>query len=139
MTFTDEQKKVLTDCVAAVEPINKIFRPLFWAWHERLTHNEIKELREFLNALAKAGSEVVPTVMAMLYLGRDVTGGKISIQKPNGDYYVLSVIEEVQNEMKKFRSNTDPYQTIFDSHPDDLCDWLKKACEIVTEADELDY
>ena len=75
----------------------------------------------------------MPYIISLLYYGRDLAAHNIVLQKPNGDYYVLSVCEQLETEFNKFSEADDPYSVAFVSDPDKLVDWLRTACSIVEE------
>jgi hypothetical protein len=143
MEIAKEQKELLMKCMDSIDAV-RIFRKLFWKWYEgpvRLlgesTRDQLRQLREFMCAEDKVGSDTMPYVMVMLYYGRDLAARKIALQKPNGDYYVLSVCEQLQSELDHYFDADDPYFPVFECRPDDLCDWLKHAVEIVDEANTI--
>lgn len=143
MNLSSEQKSLLQNCIDSIESV-RIFRKLFWKWHDgpvRLvgesTRDQLCQLREFMRLEEKAGFDKVPFVMAMLYYGRDMAANKVVLQKPNGDYYVLSVAEQLQKELDNYYNSDDPYYTVFQSDPHDLCDWLKSAVMVVDEANTM--
>lgn len=143
MKVSAEQRDLLQNCIDSIESV-RIFRKLFWKWHEgpvrimgESTRDQLRQLREFLRLEEKAGFDKVPFVMAMLYYGRDLAAHKIVLQKPNGESYVLSVAEQLQSELDNYYGADDPYYTVFQSDPEDLCDWLQNAVMVVDEANTM--
>lgn len=139
MEITAAQKDIFKKCADAVEDC-AVFRKLFWKWYEEhgrvggeSPRDQIKQLREFLWAQEKVGREKMPYITAMIYYGRDLAAHKIVLQKPNGDYYVLSVCEQLEAEYNKYVEADDPYAVAFVSDPDKLVEWLRHACEIVEQ------
>lgn len=143
MEISTAQKDLLQECMNSIEAV-RTFRKLFWKWYQGPVHligesarEQLRELREFMYAEDKVGLDCMPYVMALLYYGRDLAAKKIILQKPNGDYYVLSVCEHLQSELDHYYESDDPYYAVFNSKPDDLCDWLKHAVEVVDEANTI--
>lgn len=137
MDISAERKAILKGCADVIED-TALFRKLFWKWYEEhgrvggeSPRDQIKQLREFLRAIEKVGKEKMPYIISMLYYGRDLAAKKIVLQKPNGDYYVLSVCEQLESEYNKFKEADDPYSIAFVSDPDQLVEWIRHACEIV--------
>ncbi len=130
MEISAKQQDILKNCAAVIED-SAIFRKLFWKWYEEhgrvggeSPRDQIKQLREFLRAIEKVGKEKMPYIVSLLYYGRDLAARNIVLQKPNGDYYVLSVCEQLD-------------AVAFVSDPDKLVDWLRNASEIVEETMSL--
>lgn len=143
MNISSEYKDLIQNCIDSIESV-RIFRKLFWKWNDGPVHlmgestrDQLQQLREFMRLEEKAGFDKVPFVMAMLYYGRDLAANKIVLQKPNGDYYILSVAEQLKKELDSYYNADDPYYTVFQSKPADLCDWLKKAVMVVDEANTM--
>ena len=139
MEISAKQQDILKNCAAVIED-SAVFRKLFWKWYEEhgrvggeSPRDQIKQLREFLRAIDKVGKEKMPYIISLLYYGRDLAAHNIVLQKPNGDYYVLSVCEQLETEFNKFSEADDPYSVAFVSDPDKLVDWLRTACSIVEE------
>ena len=143
MEISAKQQDILKNCAAVIED-SAIFRKLFWKWYEEhgrvggeSPRDQIKQLREFLRAIEKVGKVKMPYIVSLLYYGRDLAARNIVLQKPNGDYYVLSVCEQLETEYNKFFNSDDPYAVAFVSDPDKLVDWLRNASEIVEETMSL--
>jgi len=140
MEITTEQKEILLKFQEAIEPA-KVFRKLFWKWYQEhgkvgfeSAREQIKQLREFYRAVEKVGVDKMPYIMSMIYYGRSLKAGKTVLQKPNGDYYVYSVYEQLHAELTKYETVDDPYLAAFRDDPDQLVEYLKETSEIIEYA-----
>ena len=138
--LSSEQRSLLTSCAANLGEAKQLLELLEgWAKEEHfLTATSAKEAmkrhREIEHFTDKVGKNAYKYLLIMLYFGRDVSNHSWFIQKPNGDYYVLSVCQLLRTEEENYERYSDPNYLLIEKSPKVLKEWMTEAIDHVTKA-----
>jgi hypothetical protein len=138
--LSSEQRTLLTGCAACLGEAKQLVELLEdWAKEEHFlagtsAKEAMKRHREIEHFTDKVGKDTYKHLLIMLYFGRDVSNHSWFIQKPNGDYYVLSVCQLLRTEEENYERYSDPSYLLIEKSPKVLKEWMGDAIDHVTKA-----